>query len=297
MLEYTTLPRRHLPGGIPSFVESTSVGADPDTVQSFGDEWDRFNEFNPQEIERIGSQYFSLVEDHLTNTTRVLDVGCGSGRWDQYLAPRVGFVEAIDPSRAVFVAHRMNSTFPNVRVTHAGVAEIPFNDASFDVVVSLGVLHHVPDTAGALVKLAKKAKVGGLVLVYLYYNFENRGLLFKSIHWLSEKFRHLISRSPKPIKDAACEIIAIFAYWPLARLAATLKLAFPRSSAWRKLPLSYYHDRSFYVMRNDSLDRFGTPLEQRFSKSQIQEMMTRAGLQDIKFSESEPFWCAVGTRA
>jgi len=50
-------------------------------------------------------------------------------------------------------------------------------------------------------------------------------------------------------------------------------------------------------MRNDALDRFGTRLEKRFTKAQIAAMMTAAGLRGIKFSDSEPFWCAIGYKS
>ena len=61
-------------------------------------------------------------------------------------------------------------------------------------------------------------------------------------------------------------------------------------------PLAYYRDRSFYVMRTDALDRLGTRLEQRFTRIQIAEMLTRAGFKEIRFSEGPPFWCAVGLK-
>jgi hypothetical protein len=63
------------------------------------------------------------------------------------------------------------------------------------------------------------------------------------------------------------------------------------------MPLAYYRDRSFYVMRNDALDRFGTRLEQRFTRTEIDAMMRAAGLQDIEFSDDFPYWCALGYRA
>jgi hypothetical protein len=47
-------------------------------------------------------------------------------------------------------------------------------------------------------------------------------------------------------------------------------------------------------MRNDALDRFGTRLEQRFTRPEIADMMQRAGLERIVFSDRMPFWCAVG---
>ena len=63
-----------------------------------------------------------------------------------------------------------------------------------------------------------------------------------------------------------------------------------------KLPLSYYSDKSLNVIRNDSLDRFGTPLEQRFSKLKIKEMMEKSGLYNITFSENQPYWHAIGQK-
>ena len=59
-------------------------------------------------------------------------------------------------------------------------------------------------------------------------------------------------------------------------------------------PLSAYRNYGFYVMRTDALDRFGTRLEQRFTKNEIKQMMESSGLKDITFSEKSPFWCAVG---
>ena len=47
-------------------------------------------------------------------------------------------------------------------------------------------------------------------------------------------------------------------------------------------------------MRTDALDRFGTRLEQRFTKKEIENMMLEAGLEKVEFSSSKPFWCAIG---
>ena len=49
-------------------------------------------------------------------------------------------------------------------------------------------------------------------------------------------------------------------------------------------------------MRTDALDRFGTRLEKRFSKKQIKVMMEKAGLENISFSNSIPFWLSIGTK-
>jgi hypothetical protein len=63
------------------------------------------------------------------------------------------------------------------------------------------------------------------------------------------------------------------------------------------IPLNSYRNKAFYSLRTDALDRFGTKLEQRFSKNQITEMMLEAGLERIEFRDKDPFWCALGYRS
>jgi len=61
-------------------------------------------------------------------------------------------------------------------------------------------------------------------------------------------------------------------------------------------PLSAYRKRSLYSMRTDALDRFGTKLENRYTKDEIINMMKNAGLENIVLSNHAPFYCAVGTK-
>ena len=96
---------------------------------------------------------------------------------------------------------------------------------------------------------------------------------------------------PHGLRYAVSQVIAGFVYWPLARAA---KLAETLGINVANFPLSSYRDCGFYVIRTDALDRFGTRLEQRFTKTEIKIMMESAGLENIRFSEGIPFWCAVG---
>ncbi len=89
------------------------------------------------------------------------------------------------------------------------------------------------------------------------------------------------------------DIIAVLVYWPIVQ---GVKLAARFGADVNKIPLSYYRDADFRTLRNGALDRFGTRLEQRFTRQEISNMMEKAGLHDIRFSENEPFWVAVGLR-
>jgi hypothetical protein len=58
------------------------------------------------------------------------------------------------------------------------------------------------------------------------------------------------------------------------------------------IPLHHYASMPFVILANDALDRFGTSLEQRFSRAEITEMLALAGfdISTLRFSEIEPFW-------
>jgi hypothetical protein len=105
--------------------------------------------------------------------------------------------------------------------------------------------------------------------------------------------RLVISRLPHALRLATSQIIAAVIYWPLARLA---RLISSFGAAPRSLPLSYYADKSFYVMRTDAYDRFSTRLETRFTRVAIEQMLIDAGFGNVRFSDREPFWCAVGIK-
>ncbi len=280
---------------IADFQDSTVNNIDDKTVKSFGDEWKNFNQFNDEDIKTAGDQYFDIVSEKILGKDKIsLDLGCGSGRWTKYLAPHVGFIEAIDPSEAVFAAARLLKGISNVRITKASADNIPFSNDSFDFIFSLGVLHHVPDTLRAIQSAVKKLKRNGYFHLYLYYNLDNRGPVFHFLFHLSNFFRKIISSLPPIGKRFICDTIALFVYVPFVLLAKLLRVL--RIEAYNNIPLSFYIDKRFYIIRNDALDRFGTPLEQRFSRENIRKMMEKAGLTEIIFSEHAPYWHAIGKK-
>lgn len=301
MLSYSVKPSKILKENeysISSFLTQTENNIDWTTVESFGSEWQKFDSFSEAEIERIGSDYFDLVDTQILNhNTLALDVGCGSGRWARYLSARVNFIEAIDPSEAVFSASRYLKDKANVRISQASVDNIPFVDESFDFVYSLGVLHHLPDTPQAIGKCKEKLKRGGWFLVYLYYALDNRSFLYTLIFKLSTFFRFVISRFPQPIKQVVCDLIALTIYLPSA-LFARILYSFPKLRKFADtLPLSYYRKTSFRVMRNDALDRFGTPLEKRFTREEIESMLKQNDFINIRFSNNPPYWHVIAQRS
>ena len=265
--------------------------ADEETVRGFGREWSSFTQETLKDSDRaeMFRQYFSLI-DWSKKRTKALDMGCGSGRWDVIVAPLVGELVLADASHEALQVARRNVHSSNVSFVEATPDTLPFADNYFDFIFCLGVLHHLPDAKAAIGSLSRKLCPGGTLLLYIYYAFDNRPLWFRMIWRLSDWGRRVICRLPYFLRYFISQIIAICIYWPLARLAKYL----PLPDSW---PLRYYKDRSFYVMRTDALDRFGTRLEKRFTRKEITEMLNAADLTNIRFSDSAPYWVCAAVKS
>lgn len=269
---------------------------DEKTVASFGDEWVRFDQADlpAEEANQIFKEYFAIFPwDKLPKSAVGFDMGCGSGRWAKLMAPRVGHLHCIDPSSALDIAKATLASATNVSFHSASVDGCPLPESSQDFGYSLGVLHHVPDTARAIRACVAMLKPGAPFLLYIYYAFDNRSWLYRLIWRCSDLLRRAICKLPSTLKHLVTDILAVTAYYPLARISLLLERMGLNVVS---LPLSYYRNHSFYTMRTDSRDRFGTPLEQRFTRKEIAYMMGTAGLYDVRFSNCAPYWCAVGIK-
>lgn len=270
---------------------------DKKVVDEFGEEWLKFYEHDDDLVKKGGQEYFDILNEKMIHSnTYLLDVGCGTGRWTKYLAPKVGFIEAVDPSNAIFAADKLLTNVENVRLSKASIETLPFPDETFDFVMSIGVLHHIPNTKKALIDCVKKVKKGGYFFVYLYYNLDRRGSFYKSLFQLSNLLRKGVSKLPGKIKHFVCDVLAIIFYMPFILTGRLFNFLGFKDLA-RRMPLHGYQNRSFFMIRNDALDRFGTRLEQRFSAKEIIGIMQDAGLTDIVISNGIPYYHAVGRKA
>jgi SAM-dependent methyltransferase len=212
------------------------------------------------------------------------------------MAPRVGHLHCIDASdKALSVARRNLAQLDNVSFHNVQVGDAPAQVGMgvMDFGMSLGVLHHVPDTRAGVKSCIQMLKIGAPFLLYLYYRFDNRPAWFRALWRLSEAGRWVICRLPFGLRNVVASTIAALVYWPLARTARVLE---KMGVSVFNFPLAAYRHQGFYFMRTDALDRFGTRLEQRFTRKEMEEMLRDAGCGDIRFSDAVPFWCVSAVR-
>jgi SAM-dependent methyltransferase len=271
------------------------LNIDQGVIDSFGHEWATFNYAETETSEALDAQfqaYCTPLDLNQFDPKKSIagDFGAGSGRWASRLIPYFSLVYALEPSKgASTVLKNKFSGETKIAVLEetVGANSIPLE--SLDLAMSLGVLHHIPDTGVAIKEVSRRIKPNGVFLCYLYYNLENKPGFYKLIFKCVNAVRHVVSQLPQRIKQTVTSAIAAVIYWPLARFSKVLnKLGINTSN----IPLHHYADMPFVMLSNDALDRFGTSLEQRFSKADITEMLRAADfdISTLRFSEKEPFW-------
>jgi len=272
--------------------QASPKNMDASTVDGFGDEWSRFQQEKLDLTDRalMYDDYFKVFPwERLPENAVGADVGCGSGRWAVMVAPKVGHLHLVDASPdALSVARRNMESHSNCSFHVASLDEMPFSGNSLDFAYSLGVLHHIPDTARGIQSVSEKIRPGGIFLAYIYYKFDNRPAWFRALWKVSDMMRAVICRMPYLLRYAVSQVLATLVYWPLSRIALLLEKIY---KPLPNFPLFWYRNKSFYSLRTDALDRFGTRMEHRYTRKQIEDMLKAAGFQDIHFSDSAPFWC------
>jgi SAM-dependent methyltransferase len=275
--------------------QQNEENADFNLIEEFGDEWHRFNFLDGKSNKDLDLQfeaYTRILDFDLFDSDKalVVDMGAGSGRWTERLLPYFSNIIALEPSdKAVEILKKRFYGDSRIRIEKATVKHNSIADNSADLILSLGVLHHLPNTQEALVDCFRKIKPGGYLLCYLYYNLENKSAVYRTIFQLSNFLRKIISKLPKKIKVLLCNLIALTIYWPMARISkVAVKFGLDNSN----LPLHHYANFPFIFLKNDALDRFGTRIENRFGMVEIECMLAQAefNINTLKFSESEPFY-------
>jgi len=272
-----------------------AANIDKEVVHHFGKEWAKFNYSDGLADSALDNQFKAYTKPldlkcFSSTNSIAADFGAGSGRWAKRIAPFFQKIYVLEPS--IEACQVLNTKFANSSefiVLNESVESNSIPDQSLDFAMSLGVLHHIPNTQLAITDICNKLKSGGVFLCYLYYKVEDKPFHYQIIFRLVDSARFLISRLPHFSRMIIAKIIAATIYLPLSRFA---KFAKKRGKDISNIPLHHYAEMPFVMLENDALDRFGTRLEQRFNKEEISEMLRIANfdLSTLIFSADEPFW-------
>ena len=136
------------------------------TKISFGYEWLRYDVDleDDQEVFFSDSQF---SEKSLKGKI-ILDAGCGMGRYTRIAGKMGSEIIGVDLSQSVLKAYKVTHNNPFAHIVQGDILNLPFREKQFDVVYSLGVLHHTPDAKKSFLNLTRYLKEGGLISIWVY---------------------------------------------------------------------------------------------------------------------------------
>ncbi|MGH9497052.1 MAG: methyltransferase domain-containing protein [Candidatus Sulfotelmatobacter sp.] len=205
----------------------------------------------------------------------VLDVGCGMGRFAD-IATRWGAqVVGVDLSLAAEVAAR-NLAGREATIFQADVFRLPFAAESFDLIYSIGVLHHTPDCERAFKALPRLLKPGGRIAVWLYSGYN-------AWYRMSDLYRKATRRLPSRALHAFCYgVVPLYGVHqvlkkvPLVGQGASSVLAY-------MIPMSFKPDRAWRVL--DTFDWYSPWYQSKHTYEEVFRWFKDCGLEDVKVME------------
>lgn len=265
--------------GVPRFVPATNYAS------SFGWQWNRFRQTqldsysgHPISRERFLRQSgWSPAE---LAGRRVLDVGCGAGRFAEVALACGADVVAVDYSSAVDACRRNLGPRANLSVVQADIYRFPFAPSQFDYVYCFGVLQHTPDVKAAFLALPTQLRHGGRLAVDVYPR-QARNVLWPK-YWL----RHITKRVPAErlfsVVQRGVQIL-----WPVSVavgrvpvIGRKLRYAIPVANYEGIYPLSPAQLREWAVL--DTFDMLAPAHDSPQSAATLRAWFTLAGGRDVE---------------
>lgn len=247
----------------------------------FGFEWGLYSELRPEHEEQFRRWTVHLAPKDWKGRS-FLDLGCGMGR-NSYWPFRYGAARgvAIDLDlRSVSATRRTLAEFPAASVAVASAYDLPCRD-EFDIVFSIGVIHHLSRPERALAEMVRAARPGGRVLVWVYGRENNEWI----VRFVSPLRRALLSRVPVGALHAL-SIVPTGVLWLGLRLGL----------GWTEYA-GILGRCSFPHLRSIVFDQLLPRIAHYWPRATVEQLLTDAGLEDVQLAwVNQVSWSAIGRK-
>jgi len=227
-----------------------------------------------------------------------IDIGSGCGYDTYFMAKNNPLVNifSLDISDGVYTTKEVTSGLKNVRIIRGSALNIPIHDNVFNFAYSYGVLHHTTDPQGGLKEIVRVLKKGAPVFLYLYEDHSDNWLKYFIIS-IIKMLRQVTVRIPPKILYIITFLASPFVVLLFSYPARFLKSFRKTQGLAEKIPFNF--GTSLSSVTGDLFDRFSTPIEHRFNRDEVYNLLHNAGFVDVdvKKFRTKAGWVAWGRKA
>lgn len=259
------------------------------TAESFAYEWNNIYQENDFEKNNFLHFLSPFISEQDLRDKFTVDAGCGSGRFTKHAAlcgTEMSF--GTDLGESVELAYKLTKDLDNTCIIQADIYAMPFKN-QFDIIYSIGVLHHLPKPQEGFSGLPKALKIDGKILIWVYNRRNNKRALY-----FYEPIRSLCKKFPKPLLYKLCYIPGGIVHG-LNYLTHCCNF-FGAKNLAKKMPFAYYANFPFNMKLNDAFDVLATPKSNYYYVEEIEKWFREADLKNIQSHEhSEAGITCIGT--
>lgn len=252
------------------------------TKDIYGFLWTKDGSILPPKLYHFNKMQ-EVIPEKIARGSWGIDVGSGCG-YDTYIMargnPSVKIV-SMDISDGVYTNLKLNRDLSNVYVIKGSALDIPFKKGVFDFAYSFGVLHHTTDPQKGMLEIVRILKEKCPAFLYLYEDHSENIIKYFSIKIVTLLRKVTIKIPPKILYFFSLiisPIVFILFSYP-ARILRRFK--YTRGFA-EKIPFNF--GRSMFSLWGDLYDRFGAPIEYRFSRRDVYDMFDKDGFYDVSIT-------------
>lgn len=238
-----------------------------------------------------------IIPEPIVTGNLGIDVGSGCGYDTYFMAkdnPSVNII-GLDISDGVYTAKEITSQLNNVMIIKGSALNIPARDNVFNFAYSYGVLHHTTDPKMGMMEIVRVLKEGAPVFLYLYEDHSDNRLKYFILAIIS-MLRKVTIRIPPKILYIIAFLTSPFVVLFFSYPARFLKMFKATQDLSERIPFNF--GTSLSSVTGDLFDRFSAPIEYRFNREEVYNLLYNAGFIDINVEKfkAKAGWVAWGRK-
>jgi SAM-dependent methyltransferase len=215
----------------------------------------------------------------------ILECGCGGGQHTMFIAPYAKHITAVDLN-TTDIAKERNARFNNVEFVEADIAKMDLGK-QYDIVFSIGVVHHTDNPDATAENMAKHVKSGGM-LIFWVYSEEGNGM----VKYMVEPIRKLVlTKMSRKSLLAISKIITLLMYIPIYTIYFLPLKRMPYYEYFQN-----FRRMTFYRNTLNVFDKLNAPQVDFISKQRITNWFAK-GFENITINSYKGVsWSGSGTK-